>query len=105
MLPRVVLHNAASVDGRFDWFTPDIGRFYELASRWREDATPRNRHDTRRKEPTQTNRQDPPRDELTTTLYCLSFPIAEDAFGLVACEGSRLRDTIALCSRSTPETP
>jgi len=39
MLPRVILHNAVSLDGRFDWFTPDIGRFYEIASRWKEDAT------------------------------------------------------------------
>jgi riboflavin biosynthesis pyrimidine reductase len=39
MLPRVILHNAVSVDGRIDWFTPDIGQFYELASRWSEDAT------------------------------------------------------------------
>ena len=39
MLPRVVIHNAVSVDGRIDWFTPDVGQFYELASRWREDAT------------------------------------------------------------------
>jgi 2,5-diamino-6-(ribosylamino)-4(3H)-pyrimidinone 5'-phosphate reductase len=39
MLPRVILHNAVSVDGRIDGFTPDLGQFYELASRWNEDAT------------------------------------------------------------------
>ncbi len=39
MLPRVILHNEVSVDGRIDWFTPDIGQFYELASHWKEDAT------------------------------------------------------------------
>jgi 2,5-diamino-6-(ribosylamino)-4(3H)-pyrimidinone 5'-phosphate reductase len=39
MLPRVILHNAVSVDGRMDWFAPDIGLFYELISRWKEDAT------------------------------------------------------------------
>ncbi len=39
MLPRVILHNVVSVDGRIDWFTPDIGQFYELAARWKEDAT------------------------------------------------------------------
>ena len=38
MLPRVIVHNAVSVDGRIDWFAPDIGLFYELASRWQEDA-------------------------------------------------------------------
>jgi 2,5-diamino-6-(ribosylamino)-4(3H)-pyrimidinone 5'-phosphate reductase len=39
MLPHVVLHNAVSVDGRVDWFTPDVGKFYELAAYWKEDAT------------------------------------------------------------------
>ncbi|MHB1416318.1 MAG: RibD family protein [Chloroflexota bacterium] len=39
MLPRVVLYNAVSVDGRFDWIAPDLGQFYRLASFWKEDAT------------------------------------------------------------------
>lgn len=38
MLPRVVLHNAMSLDGRIDWFAADIGLYYELASRWQVDA-------------------------------------------------------------------
>jgi 2,5-diamino-6-(ribosylamino)-4(3H)-pyrimidinone 5'-phosphate reductase len=39
MLPRVIIHNAISADGRTDWFTPDIERFYDLTSTWAEDAT------------------------------------------------------------------
>ncbi len=39
MLPRVIVHNAVSADGRIDWFMPDVGLFYELAGRWREDCT------------------------------------------------------------------
>jgi 2,5-diamino-6-(ribosylamino)-4(3H)-pyrimidinone 5'-phosphate reductase len=39
MFPHVILHNAVSVDGRIDRFTPDVGLFYELAARWHEDAT------------------------------------------------------------------
>ncbi len=38
MLPRVILFNAVSADGRVDHFVPDIGRFYSLASIWKEDA-------------------------------------------------------------------
>lgn len=38
MLPRVVLHVEASLDGRIDWIRPDIGRFYSLAARFHEDA-------------------------------------------------------------------
>ena len=39
MLPRVILHNSVSVDGRMDWFTGDIGLYYELAAIFEADAT------------------------------------------------------------------
>jgi 2,5-diamino-6-(ribosylamino)-4(3H)-pyrimidinone 5'-phosphate reductase len=29
MLPRVILHNAVSIDGRIDWLDPDIGLLYD----------------------------------------------------------------------------
>jgi 2,5-diamino-6-(ribosylamino)-4(3H)-pyrimidinone 5'-phosphate reductase len=38
MLPRVVLHNSVSVDGRVDGFIPDIGLHYEMASHWKADV-------------------------------------------------------------------
>lgn len=38
MLPHVVLHNAVSVDGRMDWFTGDVGLYYEVAAQWPVDA-------------------------------------------------------------------
>jgi 2,5-diamino-6-(ribosylamino)-4(3H)-pyrimidinone 5'-phosphate reductase len=38
MLPRVILHNGASLDGRMDWYTGDVGLYYELAARWQADA-------------------------------------------------------------------
>lgn len=38
MLPRVVMHNAVSADGRIDWFEADLGIFYDLAGRWHEDC-------------------------------------------------------------------
>ncbi len=39
LLPRVILHNAVSLDGRVDWITPDVGLFYRLAAVWQEDCT------------------------------------------------------------------
>ena len=39
MKPHVVMYNAVSLDSRFDWFSPDIGLFYEQVHRWNEDAT------------------------------------------------------------------
>jgi 2,5-diamino-6-(ribosylamino)-4(3H)-pyrimidinone 5'-phosphate reductase len=38
MVPRVVLHVEASLDGRIDCVQPDLSRFYGLAGRVAEDA-------------------------------------------------------------------
>jgi 2,5-diamino-6-(ribosylamino)-4(3H)-pyrimidinone 5'-phosphate reductase len=38
MLPRVIIHNTVSVDGRMDWFEPDIGLYYQIATGFDEDA-------------------------------------------------------------------
>ncbi len=39
MLPRVIIHNAVSIDGRLDGFAADLGVYYGLIGRWHEDAT------------------------------------------------------------------
>jgi 2,5-diamino-6-(ribosylamino)-4(3H)-pyrimidinone 5'-phosphate reductase len=39
MLPRVVVFNAVSLDGRIDWFQPDQAQYYGLISTWQEDCT------------------------------------------------------------------
>lgn len=39
MLPRVIIHNAVSLDSRIDSFEPDLGLYYELVAAWGEDAT------------------------------------------------------------------
>lgn len=39
MLPRVILHNAVSADGRVDHFAADVELFYRLVARWKENAT------------------------------------------------------------------
>jgi hypothetical protein len=39
MLPRVILHNAVSLDGRINGFPIDLNQYYELVSVWKEDAT------------------------------------------------------------------
>lgn len=38
MLPRVIVHNAVSLDGRIDGFPADVGLYYELAEPWKVDA-------------------------------------------------------------------
>ncbi len=39
MLPHVILHNGVSLDGRDDWYSGDVGLYYELAARFQADAT------------------------------------------------------------------
>ncbi|UCG70977.1 MAG: dihydrofolate reductase family protein [Thermoplasmata archaeon] len=39
MLPKVIIHNVISADGRIDGFQPDLELYYKLASSWNEDAT------------------------------------------------------------------
>ena len=38
MLPRVLVHVAASLDGRTDWIDVDLGLHYGLAARWQPDC-------------------------------------------------------------------
>ena len=38
MLPRVVVHNAVSLDGKIAGFEVDLGIYYGLAGRWPADA-------------------------------------------------------------------
>ena len=38
MLPRVIVHNMVSVDGRMDWINGDIGLYYQLAVGLQYDA-------------------------------------------------------------------
>jgi 2,5-diamino-6-(ribosylamino)-4(3H)-pyrimidinone 5'-phosphate reductase len=39
MRPRVIIHNAISLDGRIDRFSVDLGLYYGIAGRFEEDAT------------------------------------------------------------------
>ena len=39
MLPKVILHNAVSADACNEGFEVDMELFYNIASRWKEDAT------------------------------------------------------------------
>jgi 2,5-diamino-6-(ribosylamino)-4(3H)-pyrimidinone 5'-phosphate reductase len=38
MLPRVIIHNGVSLDGRMDGYTADIGLYYRLAGTWEVEA-------------------------------------------------------------------
>ncbi len=111
MLPRVVLFNAVSLDGRIDGFTLDIIQFYELASRWKEDATLAGA-DTiilsveKEKVPEEDERAfEPPQKNPNDHRAMLVVP---DSRGRVRCWHylkalPYWRGYVSLCSRSTPK--
>jgi 2,5-diamino-6-(ribosylamino)-4(3H)-pyrimidinone 5'-phosphate reductase len=39
MMPKVIIHDAVSLDGRTTGFDVDMGRFYRLVSTWQESVT------------------------------------------------------------------
>ncbi|UCD37864.1 MAG: RibD family protein [Fidelibacterota bacterium] len=109
MLPRVVVHNAVSVDGRIDWFTPDVGQFYGLASRWKEDATLAGSDTIYNPEESTTEEEDeslePPVVEADDTRPLL---VVSDSRGRVRNwlqlrRAGYWRDMVALCARKTPQ--
>ncbi|MFB0534507.1 MAG: RibD family protein [Anaerolineae bacterium] len=110
MLPRVILHNAVSLDGRIDWFTPDIGQFYELASCWKEDATLAGSNTIFNPE------EEVPEEDEAAFKPPERNPDDPRPLLVVADSRGRVRnwhqlrkwpywrDTVALCSRSTPRS-
>lgn len=109
MLPRVILHNIVSADGRIDWCTPDIDQFHRLAATWNEDATLAGA-DTL----LATQDPEPPSDEDTVFVPKV---IPGDIRPILAVVDSRGRvsnwnywrmqpfwkDLVVLCSETTPE--
>jgi 2,5-diamino-6-(ribosylamino)-4(3H)-pyrimidinone 5'-phosphate reductase len=112
MLPRVVLHNEMSVDGRIDWLAVDMGLYYELAGQWPADAMlsgsntlidayPPERllvEDETAFEPPQTD----PGDSRQLLVIVDSRGRLRN-WHLLRKE-PYWRDVVALCSQSTPQT-
>jgi 2,5-diamino-6-(ribosylamino)-4(3H)-pyrimidinone 5'-phosphate reductase len=108
MLPRVILHNEVSLDGRFDWITPDLGRFYQLASRWDEDATLAGSETFL----AAYDREDAPEGDTTPPKRDPDDPrpllVIPDSRGRLRIwqqlrKEPYWRDAVALCSESTPQ--
>ncbi len=108
MLPRVIIHNAVSLDGRMDWFTPDVGLYYELAARWKADAMLAGSEtvltSAEQSQATDEEEYEVPEKRKDARLPWLVVP---DSRGRVR-SWSRLRrepywrDVVVLCSRTTP---
>ncbi|OPY52602.1 MAG: 2,5-diamino-6-ribosylamino-4(3H)-pyrimidinone 5'-phosphate reductase [Methanosaeta sp. PtaU1.Bin112] len=109
MLPRVILHNAVSLDGRIDGFPIDLQQYYELVSTWKEDATLAG-SDTFLKAESEAPPEDdssllPPRIDPDDRRPILAVP---DSRGRIRSwhylkSLPYWRGFVALCSRSTPQ--
>ncbi len=108
MMPKVIIHNIISVDGRIDGFTPDAGLYYKLAAKFEADihlAGSRTIFDPEEQIP-----QETPDDYRPVT------PVRGDRRPILVVPDSKgrlrnwhvlkrtpyWRDWIALCSQSTP---
>ena len=117
MLPRVILHNAVSLDGRIDGFMPDIALFYTLAGRWREDATLAG-SDTLLQAPAMDEPEPPPNSNASPDDPPVKPQRGRDKRPLLVVPDSRgrlhnwaqlrqvgfWRDVVALCSKATPKS-
>ena len=106
MLPRVILHNAVSLDGRVDHFTPDVGLFYELAARWGEGATLAG-SDTLLAAPGGAVPDDEAAPAPSAADASRPLLVVPDSRGRVRCWRALLgagywRGGVALCARATP---
>ncbi len=109
MMPRVILHIAVSADGRIDWIQPDLGQFYSIAQRWKEDATLAG-SDTILNGPEKL-----PEDDLSESEPIILDPkdprpilAVPDSRGRVRCWDALRKmpywkDMVALCSSATPK--
>ncbi len=107
MLPRVILFNGISVDGRMDGFTGNLGLFYQVAAHWNTDAmlsgsntimaaTPPS--------PAEETLPEPPHKDPADTRALL---VAVDGRGRCRHwdywrQQPYWRDVVVLCSRATP---
>ena len=110
MLPRVIVYNEVSVDGRIDWFGPDVGQYYELASHWKVDAilAGSNTVFNPEEEVPQEDEEalEPPKRDPDDPRPLLVVPDSRGRLRNwhILRKEPWWRDMVALCSHSTPKT-
>jgi 2,5-diamino-6-(ribosylamino)-4(3H)-pyrimidinone 5'-phosphate reductase len=109
MLPRVILHNAVSLDGKIEGFPIDLQQYYELIAIWKEDATLAGSETFLR-----ASNEAPPEDEVAL-IPTRADPGDQRPILVVPDSRGRIRiwhylrslpywrHFVALCSKSTPQ--
>ncbi|NLI98928.1 RibD family protein [bacterium] len=109
MKPKVILHNATSLDGRMDHLSIDMGLFYGIASKWKEDATLVGSNTmlaAASEVPTENESAfEPPRIDPKDRRPLLVVPDSRGRirFWHAARAWGFWRDVVVLCSGSTPK--
>jgi len=109
MLPRVVLHNAVSLDGKIEGFMPDMGTFYELAGRFGCDIQLAGSNTILKQEHMLAEDGDGPFE-----AHCVDpsdergLLVVPDSWGRIRRwlglrQSGFWRDVLALCSETTPQ--
>lgn len=108
MLPKVIIYNTVSLDGRIDLFNTDIRLYYEIASKWDVDAVLMGSNTLLKRF----------NDETGELYDNANFEVDEiDSFPLLVVPDSEgqiriwnnvlkmpfIKDILVLCSRSTPQ--
>jgi 2,5-diamino-6-(ribosylamino)-4(3H)-pyrimidinone 5'-phosphate reductase len=110
-LPRVVLHNEVSIDGRMDTFSADMGLYYGLAGHWKAQAMlsgsatmlaafPPDEGDAPQEEAPAPPARDP--DEQRQWLVIVDSRGRLRGWPQIRNQ-PYWRDVIVLCSRATPQ--
>ena len=108
MLPKVIIHNAVSLDGSIRLRSPDLATYYGLASVWKEDAT------LAGSETILAGKKEAPPEKPGDRKHWTVDPDDRRALLVVPDSRGRIRfwhylrksgywrDVLVLCSRSTP---
>ena len=114
MVPKVILHTAASLDGRITGFPADLDLYYTLAAQWNPDAilfgsetvlAAVRENPSLEVPPEHEEMFTPPKDIKTDPRPLL---VIADSRGRVRCwdairKWPYMRDVLALCSSATPQ--
>lgn len=114
MIPKVILHTAASLDGRITGFPADLDLYYTLAAQWNPDAilfgsetvlAAVRENPLLEVPPEHEEMFTPPKDIKTDSRPLL---VIADSRGRVRCwdairKWPYMRDVLALCSSRTPQ--
>jgi 2,5-diamino-6-(ribosylamino)-4(3H)-pyrimidinone 5'-phosphate reductase len=111
VLPKVIIFDNISVDGRIDGFNIDTELYYQIANEWSLDAVLMSSNTLlKRFDLKNSNKNEETKYKLTEINHNDNKPllVVPDSKGLIRCwneilKNNFFKDILVLCSRSTPQ--